>query len=167
MEVILLERVQNLGELGDKVRVKPGYGRNFLIPGKKAVPATPENIAMFEAKRAELEKVEAEAKAAAQARADKLGGIAVSLRVNTGAEGKLYGSVGPTEIVDALTAQGAEVEKREVQQPDGPIRMIGEYQVDVILHPDITVTVDVIVASEDEAEVSDDAAEASEDAAAE
>ncbi len=167
MEVILLERVQNLGELGDTVRVKPGYGRNFLIPGKKAVPATPENIAMFEAKRAELEKVEAEAKAAAQARADKLEGVAVTLRVNTGAEGKLYGSVGPTEIVDALTAQGAEVEKREVQQPDGPIRMIGEYQVDISLHPDISVTVDVIVASDDAVEAEVTPAADSEDAAPE
>jgi large subunit ribosomal protein L9 len=150
MEVILLERVQNLGELGDTVRVKPGYGRNFLIPSKKAVPATPENVAMFEAKRAELEKVEAEARAAAQARADKLDGVSVTLRANTGTEGKLYGSVGPTEIVDALDAQGIEVEKREVQQPDGPIRVVGEYQVDIALHPDITVTIGVIVESEDE-----------------
>jgi large subunit ribosomal protein L9 len=127
MEVILLEKVANLGDLGDRVTVRPGYGRNYLVPGKKAVPATQENIEMFEARRAELEK----------AAADSLG-----------EEGKLFGSVGVAEIAAAFTAAGVEIAKREVSLPEGPIRMVGEYEIDIHLHSDVTQVVKVNVIAE-------------------
>ena len=146
MEVILLEKVANLGNLGDKVSVKPGYGRNFLFPSKKAVPANKENIEMFEARRAELEKAAAEVLATAQARAEKLGALAqIVIKTNAGDEGKLFGSVGVADIAEAITAAGEEVVKREVSMPEGPIHMVGEYELEIQLHSDVVQTVTVVV----------------------
>lgn len=149
MEVILLEKIANLGDLGDKVSVKPGYGRNYLVPGKKAVPATDENIKIFEERRAELEKAAAEKLAEAQARANKIAELAsITIKSNAGDEGKLFGSVSVAEIADALTAAGADVSKSEVSMPEGPIRMIGEYDIDIHLHTDVAQTVKVVVEAE-------------------
>ena len=149
MEVILLEKIANLGDLGEKVTVKPGYGRNYLVPGKKAVPATEENVKVFEERRAELEKAAAEKLAAAQARADKLAELgSIIIKSNAGDEGKLFGSVNVAEIADALTAAGAEVAKSEVSMPEGPIRLLGEYDVDVHLHTDIAKSIKVVVEAE-------------------
>ena len=151
MEVILLEKVANLGDLGDKVAVRAGYGRNFLMPQNKAVPASKENIEKFEARRAELEKAAADALAEANKRAEHIAGVGkVSIGSNAGDEGKLFGSVGPADIADALTATGMVVEKREVLMPEGPIHMLGEYEINVRLHSDVTqaVTVEVIAAAE-------------------
>ena len=151
MEVILLEKVYNLGELGDKVKVKPGYGRNFLIPSGKAVSATKENIAMFEERKAELEKHQQEALAAANARADKLKDVSVTIARKAGSEGKLFGSVGTIDIADAVSATGTELEKHEIRMPEGPIRATGEYEFDVQLHADVMTTIKVIVVPEEEA----------------
>jgi len=149
MEVILLEKVANLGNLGDKVTVRPGYGRNYLVPGKKAVPATRENIEMFEARRAELEKAAADSLGVAQARGVKLAELAVvTIGSHAGEEGKLFGSVGVAEIADALTTAGVEVAKREVSLPEGPIRQVGEYEIDIHLHSDVTETIKVTVIAE-------------------
>jgi large subunit ribosomal protein L9 len=149
MEVILLEKVANLGDLGDQVTVKSGYGRNFLVPGKKAVPATKENIKMFEERRAELEKAAAEMLAEAQARGEKLAALeSVTIKSNAGEEGKLFGSVNVAEIADALTEAGVEVAKSEVKLPEGPIRMVGEYDIDIQLHTDVMVAVKVIIEAE-------------------
>ena len=148
MELILLQKVTNLGNLGDKVSVKPGYGRNFLVPQGKAVPATAANLADFEAKRAEYE---AKAKASlegAQGRAAQLEGASVTLKVNASTEGKLYGSVGPRDIADAFTAAGLPLEKSEVILGEGPIRHIGEFDVLVHLHADVETTVKVVVEPE-------------------
>ena len=149
MEVILLEKVANLGDLGDQVTVRPGYGRNYLVPGKKAVPATPENVKMFEARRAELEKAAADALSTAQARGVKLAELAeVTIGSHAGEEGKLFGSVGVAEIAEALTTAGVEVEKREVSLPEGPIRQVGEYEIDIHLHSDVAETIKVNVVAE-------------------
>lgn len=149
MEVILLENVANLGTLGDKVNVRPGYGRNFLLPQKKAVPATKENVEMFEARRAELEKAAAEALNAAKARAEKIAELAqVTVRAQAAEEGKLFGSVAVADIADALTAAGIELEKREVTLPEGPIRVTGEYEVELQLHPEVMQSIKVIVEAE-------------------
>ena len=146
MEVILLEKVANLGNLGEQVTVRPGYGRNFLVPQKKAVPATKDNVAKFEARRAELEKAANEALAAAQARAEKLAQLAkVTIASLAGDEGKLFGSVGPADVAEAVTAAGVALEKREVLMPEGPIHMIGEYDVTIRLHSDVLQTVNVTV----------------------
>lgn len=146
MEVILLEKVANLGDLGDQVNVKAGYGRNFLIPQQKAVPATKANIEKFEARRAELEKAAAEALAEAQARAENIAGIGtVTLARNAGEEGKLFGSVGPADIAEALTEAGVEVEKREVIMPEGSLHTIGEFEVSIRTHTDVTQPVTVII----------------------
>ncbi len=149
MDVILLEKVENLGGLGDKVRVRPGYARNFLIPSGKAKYATAENIAEFEARRVELEKAAADALATAQARKEKLDGVEVTVTVKAGSEGKLFGSVGTVDIADALQAAGAEVEKREIRMPEGPIRQAGEYEFVVHLHTDVNATVKVNVVAEE------------------
>ena len=149
MEVILLEKIHRLGNLGDKVSVRPGYGRNFLIPNRKAVPATAENIAKFEEQRAELERVQADALGRANARAAQLNEMAVTIAAKAGAEGKLFGSVGTGDIADALVALGAECEKREVRLPEGPLREIGEFDVEIHLHPDVNATVKVKIVSED------------------
>lgn len=150
MEVILLQKVENLGNLGDRVKVRPGYGRNFLIPQGKAAPATAANIAEFEARRAELEKQAADKLSAAEARkakAEALGEIKVTSKA--GSEGKLFGSVGTVDIADALQAAGLEIERREVRLPEGPIRVAGEHEVELHLHTDINVTLKVIVEGEE------------------
>lgn len=150
MEVILLEKIRKLGELGDQVRVKPGYGRNFLIPQGKAVPATDDNVAKFEARRTELEQAQADALGAARARAEKIQDLAVKLIRKAGAEGKLYGSVGTADIADALTeAGGVEVTRKEVLLPEGPLRVTGEYEIEVHLHADVDATVKVEVVAEE------------------
>lgn len=151
MEVILLEKVANLGNLGDKVSVRAGYGRNFLLPQNKAVPATQDNVEKFEARRAELEKAAADILAEANKRAEHLSGVGkVTIGSNAGDEGKLFGSVGAADIADALTATGMVFEKREVLLPEGPIHMLGEYEVNIRVHSDVTqpVTVEVIAAAE-------------------
>ena len=146
MQVILLEKVANLGDLGDQVKVRPGYGRNFLIPTRKAVPATKENIEKFEARRAELEKAATEALAAAQARAEQIAAIgSVTVARNAGDEGKLFGSVGPADIAEALTAAGVEVEKREVIMSEGPFHTTGEFEVNIRTHAEVMQPVYVVV----------------------
>lgn len=147
MEVILLEKIRKLGSLGDRVKVKPGFGRNFLIPTKKAVSASADNIAMFEARRAELEKTELAKLDAAKKRLAKLDGLVVSLSARVSDEGKLYGSLGVQELADAISkAAGIEICKSEVHMPEGPIRMIGEYDYMVELHTDVEAMVKVTVA---------------------
>lgn len=149
MEIILLEKVANLGNLGDKVNVRPGYGRNFLVPSKKAVPATKANLAMFEERRAELEKAAAEALAAAQARATQLAGLeAITIKANASDEGKLFGSIAVSDIASAVTAAGVEVTKQEVSMPDGPIHSIGAYEIAIHVHSDVDQTVNVVVEAE-------------------
>jgi large subunit ribosomal protein L9 len=148
MQVILLEKVGKLGDLGDQVNVKAGYGRNFLIPLGKAVPASASNVADFQARRAELEEVAAEKVAAAQARADKLAGVVVTMESNAGEEGKLFGSIGTRDIAEAISATGNEVAKSEVKMPEGVIRDLGEYDISVQLHSDVTTVVKVVVAQQ-------------------
>ena len=150
MEVVLLEKIQNLGELGDTVKVKPGFGRNYLIPQKKAVPATPENVEKFEAQRAELEKAQADALGAAQARANALADFSVQIAAKVGSEGKLYGSIGTTEIASAVTAAGHELEKREVRLPEGAIREVGEHTVGLHFHADVDIEIMVNIVGEEE-----------------
>ena len=146
MEVILLEKVANLGSLGDKVKVKAGYGRNFLLPYGKAVPATEANLKAFEERRAELEKAAAEKLSAAQARAEALEGAAFTITSKAGEEGKLFGSVGTANIADAISEQtGVAVQKAEVKLPLGAIRQTGEYEIDLSLHADVTVTIKLTV----------------------
>lgn len=148
MEVILLEKVANLGGLGDTVKVRAGYGRNYLIPQGKAKPATEENIAFFEAKRAELEKKAADELSAAQSRAAQLEALSLTITANAGEEGKLFGSVGPAEVAEAATAAGVEVDRHEVRMPEGPLRSVGEFEVQVHLHADVNATVTVTVTGE-------------------
>ncbi|AGM40654.1 50S ribosomal protein L9 [Spiribacter salinus M19-40] len=148
MDVILLEKVANLGGLGDTVKVRNGYGRNYLIPQGKAKPATAENVAYFEAQRAELERKAAEDLATANKRAEQLEALTVSITANAGDEGKLFGSVGPQDIADAVTAAGVEVGRHEVRMPDGPIRALGEYSVELHLHADVNAAVHVNVTGE-------------------
>jgi len=148
MEVILLEKVANLGALGTKVNVKPGYGRNFLIPQGKAVPATKANLEAFEARRAELERQEAETLAAAQARAEQLATLAVVIAAKSGDEGKLFGSVGTRDIAEAVTAAGVAVSKLEVRLPNGALRNTGEYKIALQLHSDVMAEVAVTIVAE-------------------
>lgn len=148
MEVILLEKIGRLGALGDQVRVKAGYGRNFLIPFGKAVPANDANIAEFKARRAELEKAAAEKLAAAQARAEQLNEKAVTIVSKSGDEGRLFGSVGVRDIADAVTAAGIEVCKSEVRLPEGPIRAVGEYDITLQLHSDVDAVIKLSVVAE-------------------
>ncbi|MFK7975929.1 MAG: 50S ribosomal protein L9 [Halioglobus sp.] len=149
MEVILLENISNLGTLGDKVDVKAGYGRNFLIPQGKAVPATAGNVADFEARRAELEAAAADVLAAAQARGDSIEGLdTVIIPANAGDEGKLFGSIGTRDIADAITAAGVEVDKSEVRLPEGALRELGEYEIAIQVHGEVTSTVAVSVIPE-------------------
>ncbi|KJV27806.1 50S ribosomal protein L9 [Luteibacter yeojuensis] len=145
MELILLEKVKNLGNLGDKVKVKPGYGRNYLLPTGKAARANAENIAAFEARRAEYEAKAKDQLAGAEARAAKLDGVEVTIEVNASPEGKLFGSVSTRDIAEALTAQGYDVDKAEVIQSEGPFRNTGEFDVIVNLHADVQQTVKVKV----------------------
>lgn len=148
MQVILLEKVENLGNLGDQVKVRSGYGRNFLIPKGKATAATPGNIARFEERRAELEKAAAESLAAATARKDKLDGLAVTVAAKAGDEGKLFGSIGTGDIAHAVTAMGQAVERHEVRLPEGPFRALGEYEVALHLHTDVNATIKLIIVAE-------------------
>lgn len=148
MEVILLEKIGKLGNLGDKVSVKAGYGRNFLVPQGKAVPATEANVAKFEERRAELEAAAAEALAAANARAEALNEKEVTIVSKAGDEGKLFGSIGTKDIADAITAAGAEVEKSEVRLPEGALRHTGEFEVAIQLHPEVTATIKLAIVAE-------------------
>ncbi|MCC9000358.1 MAG: 50S ribosomal protein L9 [Candidatus Contendobacter sp.] len=148
MEIILLEKVANLGILGDRVKVKSGYARNFLIPKGKATLATSVNVARFEARRAELERIAAEALATSKARAEQLAELIVTLSVKTGSEGRLFGSVGAVDIANAVSAAGIELQKHEVRLATGPIRQIGEYDVDLHLHNEIKTQIRVNVIAE-------------------
>ncbi|WHZ18589.1 MAG: LSU ribosomal protein L9p [Rhodanobacteraceae bacterium] len=145
MEVILLEKVKNLGALGDKVRVKPGYGRNYLVPQGKAVPASKANLEQFEAKRAEYQAKADKLLADAQARGAKFENAEATITANASPEGKLFGSVGPRDIAEAFSAQGLALEKSEVIMPEGAIHNVGEYAVEVSLHADVKVPVKVRV----------------------
>jgi len=148
MEVILLEQVENLGNIGDQVNVKSGYGRNFLVPKGKATLATPENIEIFKARRAELEAKQAEELGDAKSRAEKLEGLVLEISANAGEEGKLFGSIGTVDIAEASTAAGNVIERSEVRLPDGPLRVIGEHDVEIHLHTDINVTIKINVVPE-------------------
>ncbi|HPF58345.1 MAG TPA: 50S ribosomal protein L9 [Candidatus Competibacteraceae bacterium] len=148
MEIILLERIADLGVLGDRIKVKPGYARNYLIPKGKATEATSKNIARFEARRAELERVAFEALATAKARAEQLAELIVTLSVKSGSEGRLFGSVGAADIANAVSAAGIELQKYEVRLPEGSIRQTGEYDVDLHLHPEIKTQIRVNVIAE-------------------
>lgn len=148
MNVILLEKVGKLGNIGDQVSVKAGYGRNFLIPQGKAVPATQTNVAEFEARRADLEAAAAEKKATAEARAAQLVELTVTITAKAGDEGKLFGSLGTRDLAAAITEAGVEVAKSEVKLPEGTLRDIGEYDIDLQLHAEVIQSVKVVVEAE-------------------
>jgi len=148
MQVILMEKVTNLGNLGDVVKVKDGFARNFLIPQGKAKRATAENLKAFEARRAELEKAQAEALAKAQERGAKLDGLTLQIVQKAGVDGRLFGSVTNYDIVEALAKLGHEVERAQVRMPSGPLKQVGEYPVQVQLHTDVVATVNVSVLGE-------------------
>lgn len=149
MDVILLKKVDNLGGLGERVKVKAGYGRNYLIPQGMAAPATAENLAEFEARRAELEREAAELLSAAEARRDQLDKAELKITANAGSEGKLFGSVGPADIADAIVEAGVPIERKEVRLPEGPIRAAGEYEVEIHLHADVNLRKTVTVVGEE------------------
>jgi len=148
MEVILLEKVENLGSLGDRVNVKPGYGRNFLIPSGKATPATEEHIKAFEARRAELEKTAADGLSEAEARRDKIGDMIITIKAKAGEEGKLFGSIGTADIAAAIVADGVEVERSEVRLPEGAFRQLGEYRIQLHLHSDVNTELTLVIEAE-------------------
>ena len=150
MQVILLEKIGSLGELGEQVNVKPGYGRNYLIPTGKAAPATPENVKKFEARRAELEQAQADSLAAAQGRAERLDGLEVTVRRKVVSGDRLYGSVGINEIAEAVAGAGLELTKREINLPDGPFRSAGEHEVELRLHGDVAARLKLVIAAEQE-----------------
>ena len=145
MEIILLEKIANLGNMGEKVNVKPGYGRNYLIPQGKAAAATAGNIAEYEARRVELEKASADALTAAQARCEELLEKVIVIASHAGEEGKLFGSVGTADIAQALTDSGTAVERHEVRLPEGAFRVVGEHEVLVQLHTDVDVTIKLLI----------------------
>ena len=149
MEVILLEKVTKLGDLGDKVNVKSGFGRNFLIPYGKAVQATEASIAEFESRRAELQAAADAALAAAEARAEAMAELVVTIEANAGNEGKLFGSIGTRDVADAVTAAGHELKKAEVRMPLGVIREVGSYEITLQLHSDVNAVVTINVVAED------------------
>jgi large subunit ribosomal protein L9 len=149
MEIILLQKVANLGSIGDRVKVKSGYGRNFLLPQGKATLATADNIAKFESRRAEIEKAAKAELAAAEARAAKLAGFKLTLTAKAGGEGKLFGSVGTTDIAEGVKKAGHAIERSEVRLPNGPIRQAGEHVVQIHLHTDLTVELPVIIVGEE------------------
>jgi len=149
MDVILLTKVANLGDIGDRVKVKSGYGRNFLLPAGKATLATPANVAKFEARRTELERLAREQLAAAQERSAKLEGFTLRITAKAGNEGKLFGSIGTTDIAEACTQQGHKVARSEVRLPNGPIRMLGDHPVVLHLHTDVDVQLAVTVVAEE------------------
>ena len=148
MQVILLDRIRNLGDIGDRVKVKAGYARNYLLPQGKAVLATADNVVKFEERRAELQAKAAEKLAQAQARATQLAAISVTIARRTADEGKLYGSVGTRDLADAITAAGVEVEKSEVLLPEGVIRQMGDYDIQIQLHSDVITTIKVAIVAE-------------------
>jgi large subunit ribosomal protein L9 len=149
MEVILLENIGNLGDLGDKVDVKAGFGRNYLIPKGKAVPATEDNVAQFEARRAELEAAAAEATSAAEARAEAINALGlISIAANAGEEGKLFGSIGTRDIAEAVSAAGCDIDKSEVRLPEGALRELGEYEITIQVHGDVSGMVAIAVIPE-------------------
>lgn len=150
MEIILLEKVDNVGGIGDRVKVKSGYARNFLIPKGKATLATADNIAKFEARRAEIEAKAAGELAAAQARAKQLEGKVIRITATAGTEGKLFGSIGPVDIAEALGKLGIEVERSEVRMHEGPLRVLGEHTIELHLHSDVNVEVPVVVEAAEE-----------------
>jgi large subunit ribosomal protein L9 len=150
MEVILLEKVRNVGGIGDRVRVKSGFARNFLIPQGKATLATPANIEKFEARRAELEAKAATELEAAQARAKKLEGQVLRLKAQAGSEGKLFGSIGTVDIAEACSKLGVPVERSEVRMHEGPLRVLGEHKVELHLHTDVNVELTVVVEAEEQ-----------------
>ena len=145
MNVILLDNVENLGNIGDLVKVKPGYGRNYLLPQGKAALATPENMKEIEARRAELEKAAAEDLAAANARAATINGMELVINANAGPEGKLFGSVGPIDIADAFDKVQVEVQRSEIRMPEGPIQELGDFQIGIHLHPEVDAEITVRV----------------------
>jgi large subunit ribosomal protein L9 len=149
MEVILLQKVANLGNIGDKVRVKPGYGRNFLLPQGKAALATAANLAKFEERRAEFERRAADELTSARKRAGQLENFKLALTAKAGNEGKLFGSIGTSDIAEALTAQGIEIERSEVRLAAGPIRLVGEHNVKLHLHTDVEIDLPVTVTAEE------------------
>ncbi len=149
MEIILLEKIDNIGSIGDKVTVKPGYARNYLIPKGKATLATPENIAKFEAHRAEIEAKAYTELEAAQARADKIAGQVLRVTVNAGAGGKLFGSVGTPDIAEACEALGFNVERSEIRMPNGPLRVVGEHEIELHFHTDVNTPLTVIIEGQD------------------
>lgn len=148
MQIILLEKVGKLGNLGDVVKVKDGYARNFLIPQGKAKRATEANMAEFEARRAELEKAQSDKLSAAQSVADKLEGMMVQITRNAGMDGRLFGSVTNADVADALAAQGFEIERSSIRMPDGPLKSVGDVQLEVSLHSDVVTTITVSVLGE-------------------
>ncbi|MGH8481097.1 MAG: 50S ribosomal protein L9 [Nevskiaceae bacterium] len=148
MDVILLEKVKNLGDLGDTVKVKPGYGRNFLLPQGKALPATPGNLKVFEARKADLLKKATDSLGAAKMRAEQLAGKTLTIKALTAEEGKLYGSVGPSDVVRAAQAAGVDVKRSEIDMPAGAIRQIGSYPVTVRLHTEVETSITVVVEEE-------------------
>lgn len=148
MQIILLEKVVNLGGLGDVVKVKDGYARNFLIPQGKAKRATQTNLAEFEARRAELERIQADRLAAAQAVAERLAGITVQVARKAGVDGRLFGSVGNADIAAALAGQGFEVERSSIRMPEGPLKQVGEVPLEVVLHADVVAEITVAVVGE-------------------
>jgi len=149
MDVILLDKVENLGGIGDRVSVRPGYARNYLLPQGKATAATAENVAAFEARRADIERKAAEERATAQKRAQQFEGLELTITAKTGGEDKLFGSVGAPDIIEASAARGIEIERSEVRMPEGPIRSIGEFEVRLHLHADVDVAIKVIVVGEE------------------
>ncbi len=149
MEVILLEKVGNLGTVGDRVAIKSGFGRNFLLPQGKAIPATEANIAEFDARRAELEAAASDKRTSAEGRAKLLEGLGViTITAKAGDEGKLFGSIGARDIADAVTAAGVEVSKSEVKLPQGTLREIGEFDIDIQLHVDVTQVIKLVIETE-------------------
>lgn len=149
MEVILLQKIANLGNIGDRVKVKPGFGRNYLLPGGKATLATPENIARFEGRRAELEAKAAAELTSAKERAAALEGFKLSITAKAGSEGKLFGSIGTSDIAEACAKAGHPVERSEVRLPGGPIRTVGEHLVSLHLHSDVDIPVPLTVVAEE------------------
>lgn len=145
MEIILLQKVDNVGGIGDRVRVRSGYARNYLIPQGKATLATAANIAKFESRRAELEAKAASELAAAQARAKKLEGLVLKIEMQAGTEGKLFGSVGTVDIAEEIGKRGIEIERSEIRLPEGPLRVVGEHHVDLHLHADVNVGLTVVI----------------------
>lgn len=148
MDVILLEKVRNLGNLGDQVKVRAGFGRNYLIPQGKAVIANEKNKAAFEARRAELEKHQADDLAKAQARAEKMSGATVQILAKAGEEGKLFGSIGTADIAEAMTAAGFPLERAEIHLPTGPLKHIGDFEIPVSLHTEVNFNIHVSVVAE-------------------